>query len=544
MPTISKSSVDASLGIKGLIQLRVLRSMLHLGSFTRKELAEHSGQDIEAVNAVVGRHKDWFEEKATVRSGRPGAREQRLVLRAEQEKELVSVLDPLYETVEASVPGAEGQASAYLPSSIEFQAAADLIALSSERGESKPAEVRRSLRLLETASEKEGLPLTESIEGYLGQSDALWTNTQKAAKTHMDGLRARLCLLSVPQLFAGSARTTLGFDNPAILGLKFLEQAVLNFTALGAGRAVLDLDSWAEAHAAPMMARVLSSGDFADQAWYESFQMTLASPVLTNFVPRFAEPFAPRRFEIVDPSRIAEVEGKKRIVCTYLEMNILGKRPEVRYATQRLVGRPNVGQGIRVVMDNAKALQGLVSVYCKTYAPSSDRVAALLNVRHQAVQMAIVKGESLRFSRTITPPSAWKHGHAQFGYLRNRMPFFAAGGRNIAEEKDFLVTEIRKSLEFYKANESVEQIDIVYLAGEPKVSEGIEQILRSALGLTVKPFDFSKCRIQVAGFSPFQNEERARRLAPEIGLAWQQCETLRAKSVASPCQEEEWDALF
>jgi hypothetical protein len=360
----------------------------------------------------------------------------------------------------------------------------------------------------------------------------------------MDGLRARLCLLSVPELFSGSAKTNLGFDNPAMLGLKFLEQAVQNFTSLGAGRAVLELDSWAEDHAAPLVARVLSHRDFADKPWYDSFQAILESPTLANLVPRFAEPFMPRRFEIVDPSRVAEVEGKKRVVCTYLEMNVLGKRPEVRYATQRLVGRPTAGQGIRVFMDNAKVLQGLVSVYCKTYFPPPDRVAALLNVRHQAVQVAILKGESLRFSRTITPPSNWKHGQAHFGYLRKRVPFFAAGGRNIGEEKEFLLAEVRKSLEFFKSNENVGHIDVVYLTGEPKVSEGIEQTLRSILGLTVKPFDFSKCRVQVAGFSPFKNEERARRLAPEIGFAWQECETLRAKYLSSPSEEEAWDALF
>jgi hypothetical protein len=86
---------------------------------------------------------------------------------------------------------------------------------------------------------------------------------------------------------------------------------------------------------------------------------------------------------------------------------------------------------------------------------------------------------------------------------------------------------------------------MVYLTGEPKVSEGIESSLRSNLGMTVKPLDFSNfMKVQVAGFSKSKNESRARRLAPEIGIAWQQCQPLKHKAFLNyPAIDELTDDL-
>jgi hypothetical protein len=51
------------------------------------------------------------------------------------------------------------------------------------------------------------------------------------------------------------------------------------------------------------------------------------------------------------------------------------------------------------------------------------------------------------------------------------------------------------------------------------------------LGLAVQQFDFATgMKIKIAGFSQPQSEERARRLAPEIGFARQQLETLSSKN--------------
>jgi len=543
MATHSKPLVSESLNIKGVGQLRVLRSMFLLGSFTRKELAAHSGEDVEYVSSIVARHGEWFEAKERIRTGRPGPPEERLVLRASQEKRFLEVLDPLYKDLEGEGSADSRRASDYVPNSIEFEAASDLVELASKRGEGKPGETRRSLRLLEIASEKEGLPLANTLEGYVEQASTDWTNVQKAAKAHMDGLRARACLLSVPELLSGKAKKDLGFEDPAGLGLRFLENAVVNFTTVGSGRAVLELDAWAEQHAAPLITRVLSQGNLADKPWYGTFQTQLQSSELQKLVPRFAEPFAPKLFEIVDPARVVETEGKKRYVCTYVMMNFLGKLPEVRYATQKLVARA-AATGIRVVMDDAKILQGLVAAYSKTYMPPPNRVAALLNVRHQGVQVAILKGHSLRLSRVIKPSPDWKQGVLSSGSLHSREPIFSAGGRHVIEEKKFLASEVGKFIDFYKATEGEKDIDVVYLTGEPKVSEGVQETLHSNLGLAVQPFDFATgVTIKIAGFSQPQSEERARRLAPEIGFAWQQLETLNSKNPSNALTLEQWDDL-
>jgi len=543
MATHTRPLASESLNIKGVGQLRVLRSMFLLGSFTRKELAAHSGEDVEYVSSIVARHGEWFESKERIRTGRPGPPEERLVLRASQEKRFLEVLNPLYKDLEAEGSAHSREASDYVPSSIEFEAASDLVELASKRGEGKPGEARRSLRLLEIASEKEGLPVSNTLEGYVEQTSADWTNVQKAAKAHMDGLRARVCLLSVPELLSGKAKKDLGFENPASLGLRFLEKAVVNFTSVGSGRAVLELDAWAEEHAAPLISSVLARGDLADKPWHAAFQAQLQSSELRKLVPRFAEPFAPKLFEIVDPARVVKTEGKKRYLCTYVEMNFLGKLPEVRRATQKLVPR-TAGKGIRVVMDDAKILQGLVAAYRKTYMPPPNRVAALLNVRHQGVQVAILKGDSLRFSRMISPSPDWKQGVLSSGSLYCREPIFSAGGHHVIEEKKFLVAEVGKFIDFYKAAESNPDIDVVYLTGEPKVSEGVEETLRSNLGLAVQQFDFARgMKIEIAGFSRPQSEERGRRLAPEIGFVWQELETLNSKNPSVALTVEQWEDL-
>jgi hypothetical protein len=543
MATHTKPPASASLNIKGVGQLRVLRSMFLLGSFTRKELAAHSGEDVEYVSSIVARHGGWFETKERIRTGRPGPPEVRLVLRASQEKNFLEVLNPLYKDLEAEGSPDSRRANDYVPNSIEFEAASDLVELASKRGEGKPGETRRSLRLLEIASEKEGLPLASTLEGYVEQTSTDWTNVQKAAKAHVDGLRARVCLLSVPELLSGKEKKDLGFEDPASLGLRFLEKAALNFTTVGSGRAVLELDAWAEQHAAPLITRVLSQVNLADKPWYGAFQTQLQSPELQKLAPRFAEPFAPKLFEIVDPSRVVETDGRKRYVCTYVKMNFLGKLPEIRCATQKLVARA-AATGIRVVMDDAKILQGLVAVYRKTYMPPPNKVAALLNIRHQGVQVAILKGDSLQLSRVIRPSPDWKQGGLSSGSLHCREPIFSAGGRHVSEEKQFLAAEVGKFIDFYKAAEGDKGIDMVYLTGEPKVSEGVQEILRSNLGLAVEQFDFATgVTIKIAGFSQPQSEERGRRLAPEIGFAWQQLETLNSKNPSIALTVEQWDDL-
>jgi hypothetical protein len=195
-------------------------------------------------------------------------------------------------------------------------------------------------------------------------------------------------------------------------------------------------------------------------------------------------------------------------------------------------------------MDDAKILQGLVAAYRKTYMPAPDRLAVLLNVRHNGIQVAVLKGDSLRLSRMISPSPNWKQSVLSSGSFHYRKPIFSAGGRHVGEEKKFLLAELGKIIDFYKASEGDRNVEMVYLTGEPKVSEGIQEAVHSNFGLAVQQFDFARgVKIEISGFSKPQNEERARRLAPEIGVAWQQLETLNSKSPSGALTIEQWDEL-
>jgi hypothetical protein len=522
-------SVEASLGLKGLVQLRVLRAMLRLGAFTRKELATHSGEDLTAVNAIVGRHKDWFQEKGLVSTGSPGPRERRLVLRPEQQAELARVLDSMYDSAEQDAPRPSEPAHAYVPTAMEFQVASDLVSSLSEEGKATAGEVRRGLRLLEIASDKEGLPCSRDIKDYLTQDLSSASGTQRMARAYMDGIRSKLCFLSVPEFLGYDPGDAFGCHNPIKFGLAFLESAGLTFTALGAGKQVRELDLWAERHASPVMLRLLTNPEIGRKDWREQLLSAVRSSDFAKLVPRFVEPLGPRRFEMIDPTRVAR--AKSRVVCTIVEVNPFGSRPEVRYATQKRIRQASPG-AIPVMVDGPKLLDGLISIYSANYHPQENHVAALVNVRHSEVQVAILKGTSLVVSKTIAPPPRRSSMFGPTMISSGRLPMFAAGGKHAVHEKDFLMVELKKIMEFYRQSPGAEKISAVYVTGEPRLRESIENALRSNLGMSIHALDAAKSmNLEVAGFSKTKNLARAQRLAPEIGIALKECWTLNRKKL-------------
>jgi len=525
---IPKLSVDLSLGMKGLAQFRVVRAMLKLGAFTRKELALHSGEDMDSVYAIVLRHKDWFYEKEIVRTGNPGPPETRFILSPEKQRELAIALDPLYEAVTAAAPREPLPASAYVPTAIEFQAATDLVSSLSEGGteEVEPGEIRSVVRLLEIASGKEGLPVERSFEAYLKQDATPWSETQKMAKAHFDGLRAKLCLLSIPGFLGREPGDAFGFHEPIQLGLGFLESAALLFTASGAGKQVRELDLWAEQHASPIMVRLLANPASGKKNWQEQLLRAVESPRLAMLAPRFVAPLAPRRFEIVDPARVARAQNK--VLCTIVEVNPFG---EVRSATQKLIRQPSRG-AFPVVADSSRILDGLVSIYRANYRPPAGQVVALVNVRHEQAQVAILKGSSLVFSKIISPPSRHEKILGSRAHYPNRMPIFAAGGKGAAREKEFLMTELKNTFEFYRNSSNGEQVSTVYVTGEQKLSEAVENALRARLRLSSQSLDLAKSmNVQAMGYSKAKGLERARRMAPELGIALQESSTLNRRKL-------------
>ncbi len=527
--TRTTPSVEASLGLKGLAQLRVLRAMLRLGAFTRKELATHSGEELTFVNAVVGRHKDWFHEKDLVSTGSSGPRERRMVLRAEHQAELAKLLDSMYKNAEEDVPRPSEPVHSYIPTAIEFQVVTDLVGSLSEEGKAAAGEVRRVLRLLEIASGKEGLPVSRNFEDYLTQDLSSASGTQKMARAHMDGIRSKLCFLSVPEFLGSDPGAAFGFHDPIKFGLAFLGSAGISFTSLGAGKQIRDLDLWAEQHASPVMLRLLTNPEIGRKGWREHLLSTVQSSEFAKLVPRFVEPLGPRRFEIIDPTRVARAQS--RVVCTIVEVNPFGSRPEVRYATQRRIRQASPGT-IPVMVDGPKLLDGLISIYSANYHPPENRVAALVNVRHTEVQVAILKGTSLVVSKTIAPPPRKDSMFGKTMVSSGRMPIFAAGGKHAVHEKNFLQIELKKIMKFYQMSPNAEKISAVYVTGETKLRESVENALRSNLGMSIQALDPAKSMsLEVAGFSKSENVTRARRLAPEIGIALKECWTLNRKKL-------------
>src|SRR5438445_13259421 len=119
------ATTSVSVSLKGLKQTKVLRAMLRLEAFTRKQLAGAVGGDIPFVNGVLTRHKNLYRKVGQVRTSRVGPQEEVLALVQGAEEELLRQLRPLYK--ELSVEEFGKSAATYVPISMEYHAATELI---------------------------------------------------------------------------------------------------------------------------------------------------------------------------------------------------------------------------------------------------------------------------------------------------------------------------------------------------------------------------------------------------------------------------------
>jgi hypothetical protein len=84
--------------MQSLKQARVLRAMLHLGSFTAKEIAESVGEPDKYIWNLINEWKGkWLEEREPLRLGRVGAPEKVLFIKPEVEEAILNELSPVYE---------------------------------------------------------------------------------------------------------------------------------------------------------------------------------------------------------------------------------------------------------------------------------------------------------------------------------------------------------------------------------------------------------------------------------------------------------------
>jgi hypothetical protein len=220
--------------------------MLRLGAFTRKRLAEKSGEDLGYIHPVVSKFGRWLRTDQIVRSGRPGPPEEMLSLTAEGEKAILAELTPLYEEMKPDVPEVVDLAT-YIPSPKQYGVVRELIEEIENKRSATAARLRRVITLLADISEQEKL----KPEEILGQFDSRISDMaieQQVAQAKIDLLKGKLCWLFLevtdapdtasPQFFVG---------DPGKLGLTYLQSAARVFQQYST-RDVAEIDLWTTKH--------------------------------------------------------------------------------------------------------------------------------------------------------------------------------------------------------------------------------------------------------------------------------------------------------
>jgi hypothetical protein len=342
MMATSLSTLPIAPALKGLQQAKILRAMLRLPSFTRKELAEETGEDISLVNGVVGRQRHLLNEIKQQHSGSRGAPETILALKPEARNALLEELRPLYGELEAKW-GAAQDLHSYVPRSLEFRVAQELIdKFDSHKPGSKMTapDVSRILELLRTASRREDLPTESKLGEYVTAPEELSVQ-QQVAKARTDALKAKLCWLA-----AGSMDEAIKdqfADTPIVAGISYLTSAVRALRQHNVEEVAQSLEFWSINHVWPSLV-----GSFYS-AWSGSIIEALKSKVDRTVLPRLAA-----------------------------ELKMVLEPPRSRIA------------------------EGLVCAYDQFYGPTAGKVVGLLDLRNAASTFAIVDDAVLRF-HTYTP---------------------------------------------------------------------------------------------------------------------------------------------
>jgi hypothetical protein len=502
--------LDTSLGLKGFQRARLLRAVLALGTFTRKELAAAARLDVDAASQIVARHKGWFVKNGLRRSGRQGPPEEVLSLHPDKQEALLRELEPLYTDLAAESTLSKVTPATYIPTSIEFRLVSDMVASVSPGETLAPAQFRRAERLLEMASEKEGLPVAENLEGYLAETLETAPAIERVAKANMDILRAKLCLASVPQIISGETEDGLRFHRPIRLGFGFLESAGRCLLDVGAVDKLRALDAWTQRHVSPVLAKLQSDPELVRSGIAAKILEPLRSPELRKILPDFVEKCAPRRVEILEEPEFPYRGG--RIAYTIVDVNPFSSVPEICTATRVFRRYRSIG-AITVRANAATIIDGLVSLYCTNYRPSADKVSALLNIRRNEMHIAVLNGKSLAFSRRIAMPAVaetvTKKGTHMYLLLTKRRD------RGSVQ----ILAELRKTLNFVRATDGHAVSDI-YITGEPVLVREVKQAISEDLNIVAHDFSLSPhLHLNLSGFTPEQCAVRVARLAPEIGIA-------------------------
>ena len=338
----SLSTLPIAPTLKGLQQAKILRAMVRLPSFTRKELAEETGEDISLVNGVVARQRHLLNEIKQQHSGGRGAPETVLALKPEARNALLGELRPLYGELQAEWEGSQDLRS-YLPRSLEYRVAEELIDkfdAHKSGSEITASDVSRVMDLLGTASRREDLPFESKLGEYVTAREEL-TVQQQVAKARTDALKAKLCWLAAASTDEALKDQFAG--TPIVAGTSYLTSAVLGLRQNNVEEVAQSLEFWSINHVWPSLVNSFYS------AWSGSIIEALKNKVDRRVLPRL-----------------------------YAELKMVLEPPPSRIA------------------------EGLVCAYDQFYSPAAGRVVGLLDLRHAASTFAIVEDAVLRF-QTYTP---------------------------------------------------------------------------------------------------------------------------------------------
>jgi len=239
-----------------LRQAKVLRAILRLGSFTRKRLAEATGQDLTYINQVIPLIGSFLVSTEKIRSGRPGPPEEVLSLTPEGEKAVLAQLSPLIEELKREAPGPIDLAT-YIPSPKQYNLVRELIDDIEKNSSVSSARLQRVVSLLANISENENLPVEQTIGESQNKLDSIQlSDKQQVAMARIDLLRGKLSWLSV-EAPEDLRQQVFAFDL-GVLGLKYFQYATKVFLSQGAKEVVESIDYWSTKHVHSVLLRNLT----------------------------------------------------------------------------------------------------------------------------------------------------------------------------------------------------------------------------------------------------------------------------------------------
>lgn len=493
-------TVTAPPVLSGLKQAHILRAMLRLGTFTRKELAEAASVEVSVVNGVIVRQRHLLSSVAHRRSGKAGPPEEVLTLRPDAEREIFKQLAPLYSAFDSQ--SAKSEPGAYEPVALQYQAAVELIDVIEQRKTATEDQVERIVSLLATAAELDGVSSPTSFWVPKIEDTGL-NGFQLASKARIDIQKGRLCLVLgtyVPEWRSG----VFGNRDLLNLGLVYLTHAAQLFKKLNAPHEISAIDYLCMQYL--MKVGALSAKDLrllAERVNPSGLQLTTlclgralwSRPLGTGkdvFCTFVAGTTTMRALPGSEPTTIRiqrQPEGYTVEAASPASADASGSSEE------QLV----------VTMNPTRIVEGMVTAYRVNYSPSDDDVVGLVDLRETGINFAVVKG---------TEPLVTANVSSEFGH-------------DVVVDQ---VLEIAKDLEPVAMRRGAKQIGKIYVSGDPSMTVRFAD--QAKQGLTRRVDILNPLRRGIIAVPGKPSSQLASRAA-EIGLAVEAVESAVVNYVAT-----------